>query len=450
MESQCKHFAVVKVLSTRYGAAALNARVEAEDSADDVGVYVHFPYCLQKCPYCDFNSYAPKTPEPYAPYTAAVLAELDARLHEVSHGRLHSIFFGGGTPSLWDASAVGTIISRIKQAFPRQSAPLEITLEANPGAVERGRLDAFKHAGINRVSMGVQALDDHLLKALGRVHDAEEALGALEIIQRVGFDSHSIDLIYGVPGQTPEAWQRTLDKIVSLATPHVSAYNLIYEPGTKMFSWRQRGAVTPVEERDEVAMFDAACDTFAAAGYAQYEVSNYAKPGHRSTHNRLYWRARSYLGVGAGAHSSTLENGVRVRRECVRDPHGYIAAWSPRRALGLVKDRYTMQENVTRASECDEHIMLGLRTTDGWNAALSETELHIPAIRVATRISSSHSQWCTFDGTHLQPTRLGLKMNDSLILATVQMIDTLAKESDNAVGLASSALGHNGGNGFPL
>lgn len=404
-------------------------RYEAEDTRDDVGVYVHFPYCLQKCPYCDFNSYAPRTPEPYAPYTAAVLRELDARLAEVSHGRLHSIFFGGGTPSLWEPSAVARIIERIRGAFVKQSAPLEITLEANPGAVERGKLEDFKAAGVNRVSMGVQALDDALLKTLGRVHDAREAIEALEIIQRTGFASHSIDLIYGVPGQTPEQWRRSLDLTVSLATPHVSAYNLIYEPGTAFHAWRQRGAVTPVEEKDEVAMFDAARDVFSAHSYAQYEVSNYSRPGHRSTHNRLYWRARSYLGVGAGAHSSSREAGVRIRRESTRDPHRYIAAWTGGGGgLSLAPERFSMEERVSIADERTEHVMLALRTTDGWNAAVSEAELGGPLVVAAEAVAKKHAEWCTFDGARLAPKPLGLKFNDSLILATCQMIDTLANE----------------------
>jgi oxygen-independent coproporphyrinogen-3 oxidase len=407
-------------------------RTEARDSARDVGVYVHFPYCLQKCPYCDFNSYAPRTPEPYAPYTAAVLAELDARLPEVAGGRLHSIFFGGGTPSLWDPGAVQQIIARVRGAFPDQSAPLEVTLEANPGAVERARLSDFKAAGVNRVSMGVQALDDALLKTLGRVHDAREAIEALEIIQRVGFDSHSIDLIYGVPGQSVAEWRRTLAMAVSLATPHVSAYNLIYEPGTAFHTWRQRGAVTPVDENDEVAMFDAAGETFSAHGYAQYEVSNYAQPGHRSTHNRLYWRAREYLGVGAGAHSSTRRMGTLMRREGARDPHTYLAAWGhgERRSLAIAAAPFASEEPVLPAAERDEHVMLGLRTIDGWDASETERVLSVPAMRAAQTIADRHPHWCAFDGVALRPTRLGLKMNDSLILATVQLLDTLAKEGD--------------------
>ncbi|MCC6810971.1 MAG: radical SAM family heme chaperone HemW [Deltaproteobacteria bacterium] len=429
---------------------------EPADQPHDVAVYVHFPYCLQKCPYCDFNSYAPRTREPYAPYTTAVLRELDARLPEIAGGRLRSIFFGGGTPSLWEPSAIAAVRERIERAFPDRDAAIEVTLEANPGAVERGKLADFKAAGITRVSMGVQALDDRLLKALGRVHDAEEALDALAIIQATGFQSHSIDLIYGIPGQrgipgqTPSEWQRTLDHVVSLATPHVSAYNLIYEPGTALYTWRQRGAVTPVDERDEVAMFDAACETFSAHGYAQYEVSNYARHGHRSIHNQLYWRARSYLGVGAGAHSAVREGKVRVRKESARDPHRYIAAWSDAQtSLALAPEPFSMQERVTASAEADEHVMLALRTTDGWDARTTERELRVPALRTAAAIAKTHADWCRFDGARLTPTRLGLKMNDSLILATVQLLDTLANGHDPTLGHSFPVENNaHGGHGF--
>ncbi len=224
---------------------------------DDAGVYVHFPYCLQKCPYCDFNSHVPKRGESYAPYTAAILRELDARLGELAGRRLTSIFFGGGTPSLWAPGDVAKVIEKICAALHAHAPDLEITLEANPGAVERGRLDEFKGAGINRVSMGVQALDDKLLRQLGRIHDRKEALDALALIQQTGFASHSIDLIYSVPGQTLAAWQATMAEIVSLATPHVSAYTLTYEPGTRMTEWRDTGVLKATPEDDEAAMFEA-------------------------------------------------------------------------------------------------------------------------------------------------------------------------------------------------
>ena len=383
------------------------------ESAQDVGVYVHFPYCLQKCPYCDFNSHVPKRGQAYAPYTEAVLRELDARLPELMGGRLVSIFFGGGTPSLWAPQDVARVIDKIQSSLGMAT---EITLEANPGAVERGKLGGFKDAGINRVSMGVQALDDALLRQLGRIHDRGEALEALAQIQDTGFASHSIDLIYAVPGQSPAAWQATMAEIVSLATPHVSAYNLTYEPGTLMSEWKEQGRVKPVSEEHEAVMFDMTYATFAAAGLAPYEISNFAQPGHESIHNQLYWRSQKYLGVGAGAHSFT----GHTRRGGVKAPAAYVSSWS---GGALAPAPFELEEQIDPATHAHEQLLMGLRTQRGWDAARSERELGVPALAAARATADAHADWCVFDGAQLRPTHAGLLMNSALVLAASRALD---------------------------
>ena len=336
-----------------------------------------------------------------------MLRELDARLSELAGRRLVSIFFGGGTPSLWAPEDVARVIAKIQNAL---GAATEITLEANPGAVERGKLSGFKDAGVNRVSMGVQSLDNALLRQLGRIHDRDEALTALAQIQATGFDSHSIDLIYAVPGQSPDAWQATMAEVVSLETPHVSAYNLTYEPGTLMNEWKEHGKIEPVSEDHEAAMFDMTYATFAAAGLHPYEVSNFAKPGHESIHNQLYWRSQPYLGVGAGAHSFTQD----TRRAGVKAPAAYVAAWSGR---ALAPAPFELEEKITPETHVHEQLLMGLRTLRGWDAARSERELAVPALAAARATADAHRDWCVFDGASLRPTHAGLLMNSALVLA---------------------------------
>jgi oxygen-independent coproporphyrinogen III oxidase len=385
------------------------------DRADDCGVYVHFPYCVQKCPYCDFNSHPQKLGTRNDDYTEAVLHEIETRVPLLNGRRLRSIFFGGGTPSMWDARSIERVVARIRSFFPGHEA-LEITLEANPGTLERGRLDEFKGAGINRCSMGIQALDTPLLRTLGRVHDADEALAALDLIQETGFASHSIDFMFGIPGQSKEAWQRSLQKLIALGTPHVSAYNLIYEPGTRLHALKQKGAVTPVDEDEEAAMFELTSAHFQAAGFRHYEVSNYAKPGHESVHNQLYWRGIPYVGVGAGAHSFVPLADDRARRtENVRAPAEYVASWKDHTTNGA----FSLDETVDAVQQRDERVMLGLRTARGWRTE-SGHERH-----AAQAVAKSHPRHCVYEEPYLKPTEHGYLMNDALILACVQMLDSM-------------------------
>lgn len=398
----------------------------------DVGVYIHFPYCLQKCPYCDFNSHVPRRMGPFTEFVDALLVELDQRLPEAGDRRLASIYFGGGTPSLLPAPAVRRILDKIDSYFgPRRHEHVEITLEANPGTVERGRMDEQKGAGINRISMGVQALDDRLLRQLGRIHDAKEALTALEAIRAAEFSSFSIDLIFAVPGQTREDWSNALRQAISLETPHVSAYNLTYEPGTLMTSWRDRGKLEIVADETEVEMFDETVSAFAAAGLERYEVSNFAQPSHASIHNRLYWQGLPYVGVGPGAHSfrMTEHHGLPLgeRKEGRRNPDIYAASWL--RGAG----EFEFIEQVDASAMAHERAMVGLRTVAGWHAEATEKALLKGSLAAAGEVAAAHPDWCELTNGWLKPTGLGLRLANSLVLSASRALDRHGEVGHKAI-----------------
>ena len=269
----------------------------------DIGVYIHIPYCAAKCPYCDFNSYAaPQFPE--ARYVGAVCAEAcrAAREQPWPDPRVASIFFGGGTPSLFAAASVARLLETVAGLWT-VNRDVEITLEANPGTVSLAHLRGLRAAGINRMSFGVQSFNARHLQRLGRIHDAAEGRRAVAQARAAGFDNVSIDLIFALPDQTCAEWRADLREACALQPDHVSAYSLTYEEGTPFHRWRSEGRLRPPPEDAEVAMFLLTRDSLAAAGYAPYEISNYARPGRQCRHNLHYWRSGSYLGLGAGAHS---------------------------------------------------------------------------------------------------------------------------------------------------
>jgi len=268
-------------------------------------VYVHLPYCAKRCPYCDFNTYVVHS-IPEERYVETLLREIAfAAGQQVWAGRrVATVFFGGGTPSLFSPASVARLLHEVDRLWGMDADP-EITLEANPGSLEGGgedKLRGFRSAGINRVSFGAQSFNARHLATLGRIHSASETHGAFDAARRAGFDNISCDLIYGVPGQTPAEWEADIRTAVSLGSEHVSAYCLTYEDGTPMTGMKKAGLVTAADEETELEMFRRAREWFAAAGLAQYEVSNYARPGRESRHNLAYWTWRDYLGLGAGAH----------------------------------------------------------------------------------------------------------------------------------------------------
>jgi oxygen-independent coproporphyrinogen-3 oxidase len=326
-------------------------------------LYLHIPYCDSKCPYCDFNSYAVKR-WPERDYCAALIAELRAAAAQPAwrDGTVQTIFFGGGTPSLFAPESIAAVLDAARACWGFAAAEIEITLEANPGTVDRARLRGFRAAGVNRVSFGVQSFHPTHLARLGRIHSAAQAIEAIGAARAAGFANLNLDLIFAVPGQTLDEWQADLETAVGLAPEHISAYGLTYEEGTAFHAQRRSGRLAPVAEEIEVAMFTHTRAELAAHGYAAYEISNFARPGRACAHNLNYWRAGAYLGVGAGAHSfaATPAPGRRWGNE--KPPARYIERV---RAAGHAR---ASEETLSAAQARGEFVFLGLRCRDGFAA----------------------------------------------------------------------------------
>lgn len=352
------------------GAAGVSGRIAwtgmaAHDRAvPPFSLYVHIPYCDSKCPYCDFNSYAVKR-WPEAEYTEALIAELRAAAArpEWADGAVQTVFFGGGTPSLFAASSIAAVLEGVRALWPRTAADIEVTLEANPGTVDAGKLERFRAAGINRISFGAQSFNPRHLARLGRIHSAGQAIDAIRAARAAGFDNLSFDLMFAVPGQTLDDWQADLDTALALAPDHLSAYNLTYEDGTAFQAERRRGALTPVAEEIEVAMFTQTRHHLAAHGFAAYEISNFTRPGRECAHNLNYWRAGAYLGVGAGAHSFAPRPAAGRRWSNERLPQRYLERV---RAGGHAR---VSEEHLSPEQARGEYAFLGLRCTEGIGAA---------------------------------------------------------------------------------
>lgn len=319
-------------------------------------LYVHIPYCDSKCPYCDFNSHAARR-WPERRYVAALRRELAAAA-DGPHwgGPVRTIFFGGGTPSLFDPASIASVLEDVRRHW--ELAPsVEITLEANPGTVDEGRLRGFAAAGINRLSFGVQSFQPALLSLLGRIHDGPTAIRAVGDGHRAGFDNINVDLMFAVPGQSLEAWRADLRQAIDLGTAHVSAYNLTVEEGTAFHLMRRRGELAPLGEDAEIAMYEATEDALTAAGFLRYEISNYALPGRACEHNLSYWRALPYLGIGAGAHSFSATSMRRWSNEL--GPEAYMRAIEARGGAAVG------EESLTARQLQGEFVFLGLRCREG-------------------------------------------------------------------------------------
>ena len=324
--------------------------------ADPLALYIHWPFCLAKCPYCDFNSHV-RDAIPQARFAAALRAELAWEAARLGRRTLGSIFFGGGTPSLMQPDTAAALIEDARRLF--DPAPgLEITLEANPTSVEAGRLAAFRDAGVNRASLGVQSLQDDALRRLGRQHSAAQAVAALETARRI-FPRLSFDLIYARPGQTLAAWRAELDAALALAADHLSLYQLTIEPGTAFEAQHRRGELTLPDADAAAALYEATADAAAAHGLLQYEVSNYAAPGAESRHNLAYWRYGDYAGIGPGAHGR-LAFGPRLvatRRHRAPEP------WAER--VECDGHGSTAEEAIAPADRAREMLLMGLRLHEG-------------------------------------------------------------------------------------
>ena len=324
----------------------------------EIGVYAHIPWCASRCPYCDFNSRA-AAEVPEKRYTDCLAEEL--RRAAASEGlaarRLRSLYFGGGTPTLFSPGSIGRVIEAAFEVFTPDPAA-EVTVEANPGTVTVERLRELRSAGVCRLSLGVQSTLDRDLTALGRAHSAREGVEALDMARRAGFDNVGVDLIFAVPGQTLEGWKEVLDAAVVLAPEHISIYGLTIEEATPFGRlYGGRGPARPglASEEDEARMYELALETLGRAGYVHYEVSSFALPGRESVHNSGYWLGRDYLGIGAGAHSCLSTPPWGRRTWNVKDPGDYME----RTASGLGAG--AGGEDLTRGEAMAETVMLGLR-----------------------------------------------------------------------------------------
>lgn len=321
------------------------------------GVYVHWPFCAQKCPYCDFNSHVRFGGWDEDRFLAAYLRELDTTAERIGKRDVASIFFGGGTPSLMKPETVAAILDRIG-ALWSVDPNAEITLEANPGSVEAARFQGYRAAGINRVSMGFQSLRDDDLKRLGRIHSVDEAKAALDIARRT-FDRYSFDLIYARPGQTPDAWRSELNEALDLADSHVSLYQLTIEPDTPYAALHAAGKLVVPDQDAALALYEITQEMTSARGLLPYEISNHARPGEESRHNLLYWHYGEYAGIGPGAHGRVVIEGQRTATVAERHPE----TWAGRveeHGYGLIEDT-----PISASEQADEMLLMGLRLREG-------------------------------------------------------------------------------------
>ena len=321
------------------------------------GIYVHWPFCLSKCPYCDFNSHVRHAAIDEARFVRAFAAEIAATAARVPGRTVSTIFFGGGTPSLMQPATVGAVLDAIAQSW--SVAPdVEVTLEANPTSVEATRFRGYRAAGVNRVSLGVQALDDAALKELGRLHTAREALDAVAVARAI-FDRYSFDLIYARPGQTPDAWATELRRAIAEAGEHLSLYQLTIEQDTPFFALREAGKLTVPDDDAARALYDTTQAVCAAAGLPAYEISNHARPGAECRHNLVYWRAHEWAGIGPGAHGRLDVAGERRAIATEKRPEAWLMQVESL-GHGIITDEALMQEQMA-----DEFLLMGLRLAEG-------------------------------------------------------------------------------------
>jgi putative oxygen-independent coproporphyrinogen III oxidase len=321
------------------------------------GVYVHWPFCLSKCPYCDFNSHVRHAAIDEDRFTRAFTREIATTAARAPGRTVTSIFLGGGTPSLMQPQTVAAILDAIGKNWS-VARDVEVTLEANPTSVEATRFHGYRAAGVNRVSLGVQALDDVSLKALGRMHSAREALDAVAIARKA-FDRYSFDLIYARPGQTVEAWRQELRLAITEAAEHLSLYQLTIEADTPFAGLHAAGKLVIPDEANARALYDTTQEICASLGLPAYEISNHARPGAECRHNLVYWRGDEYAGIGPGAHGRIDSDGVRCATATERRPEGWLMRVE-RIGHGVVTD-----DALTSEERADEYLLMGLRLREG-------------------------------------------------------------------------------------
>ena len=352
----------------------------------NTGLYIHIPYCGKKCPYCDFNSIAEGS-IPEQRYVDSLIGELDHYLESGVFNRpIDTLYIGGGTPSFLSLRATERIVCHVRSVF--EWAPgLEATIEANPSSIDREKLDGYLSSGINRISLGVQSFCDAELSVLGRTHSARDAVAAFNMARKAGFTNIGVDLIYAIPGQSSIAFKKNLEKALELGPEHISVYGLTLEEGTAMQSAACRGYIVAVSEDVEAACYELAAKTLTDRGYTHYEISNFAVAGSESRHNTRYWEGRDFLGLGAGAHSCSLDSARGVERTKrwwnIKDPASYMA---------LVEERGSAKEGeeiLTPEQRRLEALYLGLRLLKGIDVDTFKAEFKITPMELLDNIALS-------------------------------------------------------------
>jgi len=367
-------------------------------SLPPLSLYVHLPWCLKKCPYCDFNSHEAQGGRGALPeqrYLDALMADLEAALPLIWGRTVHSVFIGGGTPSLFSPAAIDQLIGGVRARL-RLEADAEITLEANPGTFEKERFRAYRGAGVTRLSIGVQSFDDRFLSALGRVHDRAQALAAVEEAAQA-FDTFNLDIMYALPGQGLQDLERDVALALSLGPPHISIYHLTIEPNTYFAKFPPR-----LPEDDQAyAMLDRITEMTGAAGLQRYEVSAYARPGHACVHNTNYWRFGDYLGIGAGAHSKISFAHRIVRQVRTRDPQRYMDR-------ALAGNAVAQDHEVKRADLPFEFMLNALRLRDGFALQDFTERTGLPLSAIAAALDEAQRKGLIErDAAHVRPTERG-------------------------------------------
>jgi oxygen-independent coproporphyrinogen-3 oxidase len=371
-----------------------------------LSLYVHLPWCVRKCPYCDFNSYEAKGALPDAAYVDALLRDLDTETRFVRQRPLQSIFIGGGTPSLFSGAEIRRLLEGISARL-RIEPRAEITLEANPGAVEAGRFSAYRNAGVNRLSIGVQSFRPEKLKALGRVHDDIEAVRAVAIARDAGFANINVDLMYGLPGDDESGAIADLERAIELAPSHLSWYQLALEPNT---AFHRDPPILP-DDDCIVAIEARGRSLLEQHGYRRYEVSAYARPGFRCVHNLNYWQFGDYIGIGAGAHGKVSDTASNVieRRSKQRNPRTYMAQAGTLAAV-TVERIEAPQEVVV------EFMMNALRLPEGTSVVRFEERTGQPRATIERPLREAASRgWMSIDSDALRPTPAGMQMLNALL-----------------------------------
>jgi putative oxygen-independent coproporphyrinogen III oxidase len=383
-------------------------------SMEPLALYIHWPFCLAKCPYCDFNSHVRERID-QARFAAALRAELAWEAARLGRRRLGSIFFGGGTPSLMAPESVAALIEDARRLFD-PADDLEVTLEANPTSVEAGRLAAFRDAGVNRISLGVQSLEPAALQRLGRQHSVAQAVAALELARRL-FSRISFDLIYARPGQTIAAWRAELRQALELAADHLSLYQLTIEPGTAFEALHRQGEIVLPDGDDAAALYDATAEEAARFGLDAYEVSNYARPGSESRHNLAYWRYRDYAGIGPGAHGRVSVAGALLATRRHRAPE----PWAER----VERDGHgiTAEEPLSATDRAREMLLMGLRLSEGIDADrfILRTSMTLDDALDSEMLEHAvQEDYLQRDACGLRATTEGRKRLDALLAALVR------------------------------